>query len=527
LFPLFDKKHRALFDEICEEMKIREYRRCASVVLGVAMAITAAEAHSYYIDPLYGNDANTGMSTAKPWQSFKNIADKSFAPGDSILLRAGRTFNTPLEVTVAGTAKQRIVLGRYGTGNDPCIACDGSKQYAVHVYNCDYLTVEDLDITNRGEEREGLRTGIKIECNEYGYSRGLVIHRLRVHDVNGELTSDKKGGSGILVENVYHKTFTAFDDLLIEDCVVSRCERNGISFRSNTDRRQWFPSKNIVIRANLIDEVPGDGIVPFGADGTIIEYNMMRNSPRTLPTQECAAGFWPGNSDNTIVRYNEVSGCNASWDGQAFDSDFNCQNTTIEYNYSHDNEGGFLLVCCPGEGIYDMTGKLGNTGTRVRYNVSVNDGLRPIPSRQGVYSPIIHIGGTAEDTEISYNILHANQNPVEGMDNCVIASDSWGGYSDNTRYLNNVFYAASPYTFRFSKSTNDLFRGNYFLGEFTHRPTDKKARTKSAYYESLLQGDPGGFGMAESVLSTRTIANGQAVLHYVNPKAIKKLFKKL
>jgi hypothetical protein len=282
-----------------------------------------------------------------------------------------------------------------------------------------------------------------------------------------------------------------------------------------------------VIRANLIDEVPGDGIVPFGADGTIIEYNMMRNSPRTLPTQECAAGFWPGNSDNTIVRYNEVSGCNASWDGQAFDSDFNCQNTTIMYNYSHDNEGGFLLVCCPGPGIYDMTGKLGNTGTRVKYNVSVNDGLRPIPSRQGVYSPIIHIGGTSEDTEISYNILHANQNPVEGMDNCVIASDSWGGFSDDTRYLNNVFYAASPYTFRFSKSTNDLFRGNYFIGEFSNRPTDKKMHKKSKYYESLLEDDPTGFKMAETVLSTRTIANGKAVLHYVNPKAIRRLFKKL
>ena len=27
----------------------------------------------------------------------------------------------------------------------------------------------------------------------------------------------------------------------------------------------------------------------------------------------------------------------------------NCNNTIIQYNYSHDNEGGFLLICNTGE----------------------------------------------------------------------------------------------------------------------------------------------------------------------------------
>ena len=34
-----------------------------------------------------------------------------------------------------------------------------------------------------------------------------------------------------------------------------------------------------MIRGNLIEEVPGDGIVPIGCDSTLIEYNVMRDCP--------------------------------------------------------------------------------------------------------------------------------------------------------------------------------------------------------------------------------------------------------
>lgn len=55
--------------------------------------------------------------------------------------------------------------------------------------------------------------------------------------------------------------------------------------------------------------------------------------------------------------------------------------TVIQYNYSHDNYGGLVLVC--NDGTADASFNVGNLGTIVRYNVSIGDGVRPEPTRAG------------------------------------------------------------------------------------------------------------------------------------------------
>ena len=78
-----------------------------------------------------------------------------------------------------------------------------------------------------------------------------------------------------------------------------------------------------------------------------------------------AAGIWPWDCDDTVIQFNEVSGLKGTKDGEAFDSDAYTRNTLFQYNYTHDNDGGFLLICCSD-----------NTGTVVRYNISQNDRAR-------------------------------------------------------------------------------------------------------------------------------------------------------
>ena len=126
----------------------------------------------------------------------------------------------------------------------------------------------------------------------------------------------------------------------------------------------WYPNRNVVVRNNLIEEVPGDGIVPIGCDGALIEYNIMRNCTDLLPDGEYAAGIWPWSCDNTLIQYNEVSDHKAPGDAQGYDSDNNCNNTIIQYNYSHDNEGGFLLICDTGESV--MPENIGTNNTIIR-----------------------------------------------------------------------------------------------------------------------------------------------------------------
>ena len=84
------------------------------------------------------------------------------------------------------------------------------------------------------------------------------------------------------------------------------------------------------------------------------------------------AALWSWDSNNVTFRYNEAFntsehsiGSAVGNDSMAFDFDYGVQNCVYEYNYSHDNLGGFLMLC-PGPGA--------SVNNIARYNVSVNDG---------------------------------------------------------------------------------------------------------------------------------------------------------
>lgn len=485
------------------------------------------EGNNYYLDAENGNDSNDGLSAKYAWQSLDRAKLLCFKAGDSLLLRCGTTYCGVLEISGHGRVDSRIVIGAYGKGEALCIAAPDSSLYAVLIKNSDYLTIRDLNVMNKGMQRLASRSGIKVLCEEYGVSRHIVLDGLNIHDVNGTLVKHSGEGCGVLVENRWKEKPSAFDSLTIENCIIRRCERNAITWNSGWDRRRWFPNTHTVVRKNLIEEVPGDGIVPIGCDGALVEYNLMRKCTNLLPEKDAAAGIWPWSSDNTLIQYNEVSHYQATWDGQGFDSDFNCKNTIIQYNYSHDNEGGFILICCPGPSACDTTGIVGNEGSVVLYNISINDGLRTRKTYVGMYSPIIHIGGTVADTRINNNILHANVRPNKQVDGSMITSDSWGGYSHRTLIAENVFYSVDSSAFRFSQSTDDSFEGNYYWGIFSGMPKDKTAKFNSTYYESLLKEDPKGFKALDPLMKQVEVANGAAHVTVVDKESIDEFFKRM
>ena len=79
--------------------------------------------------------------------------------------------------------------------------------------------------------------------------------------------------------------------------------------------------------------------------------------------------------------------------GEGYDSDFNCRGSVFQYNLSHDNDGGFMLICDLGS--VHMPINIGNIGTVVRYNVSINDGLH-----------CFSISGPSQHTLIYNNVIY-------------------------------------------------------------------------------------------------------------------------
>ncbi len=490
---------------------------------------TLKEGVNYYFDSENGNDANNGLSEGQAWKNIDKIKDIRLAAGDSLLFCRGSVFSGILEISVQGRSDCRFVVDAYGKGKKPCITAPDSSLYAVCIKNSDYVTLQNLEIINKGTERLAYRTGVKVVCENYGTSHNVILNALDIHDVNGSLVKNEGGGSGILIHNKWNKDsiVSVFDSLTIENCAIRRCERNAIIWSAPWSRKNWHLSTNTVVRKNLIEEVPGDGIVPIGCDGVLVEYNLMRNCTDLLPVDQAAAGIWPWSCDNTVIQFNEVSDHKAPWDAQGFDSDYNCTNTTIQYNYSHHNEGGFILICNAGKGETDPEDNIGNKGTIVRYNISINDAVRTRKTRVGIFSPTIHIAGPCENTLIHNNILHANVKPASHIDRKMVTADSWGGYADNTTFTENVFYAPEASAFNLTKSTRNIFDGNYYLGSFAGKPEDNQGHDASVYYSSLLEKDPEGFAALSHLFEEVEVGDGAATIKAVKKAAVHEFFEKM
>ena len=508
---------------------------CSGIFLPIsAMSIHAASSallaadevlttKTYYIDSSNGNDDNDGQAVSSAWQSFRPLGGTILRAGDKLLLKRGETYKGVLDITGRGSATLPVIVDAYGEGATPVVLAPDHSKYAIRVYNSDYVTLQHLEVVNHGSTDVGGRTGVLVECTDYGVSKGIRLNDLFIHDVNGSMVKKQGGGSGILIKNGGSKKTSIFDGLTIEYCHIKNCYRNAMIWDGCWDRTNWYASKNVLVRYNLIEEVPGDGIVPIGCDGAIIEYNVMRNGTAKFDPQsrtEAAAGIWPWSCDNTIIRYNEACGHKAPWDGQGFDADYNCSNTVIEYNYSHDNYGGMVLVCAAGdEAKYDYC--WGNIKPVVRYNISIGDGNRPQPARGKMFSPSIHIGGPVDGLNLYRNIIHNKVKSSSDIDRRMLVSDDWVGCANHTTIQENIFYAPEESGFDFTNSKNNHIEGNYYLGVYKNVPAQQTGLPIAAKHEALVR-NSGADGLMQ-LMDSVTIAGGVKCV-FVNKEKVEAFF---
>jgi hypothetical protein len=433
-------------------------------VLLAAGASQSGGPRTYYVDSARGDDANSGLTAAKAWKSLDKVNSAAFGPGDRILFKAGTTYRGQLRPQGSGSEGRPIAIDMYGKGEKPLIAAEGKFHEALLLKNQEYWEVANLQFTNTGPTREPFRYGVRVMAWDYGTVHHVHLENLFVHDVNGSLIKKDRGeGHGIVWENGGGKVKSRFDGLLIESCRLARTDRNGICGFAAYPKEggQWFPSLNVAIRKNVLEDIGGDAIKVWGCDRALVEHNVVRGARQRC--DDYAAGIWPWSSDNTVIQFNEVSGVKGMKDGEAFDSDGFCNNTTFQYNYSHDNDGGFMLICCRE-----------SVGTTVRYNISQNDRER-----------LFHMAGPIKNIAIYNNVFYIGK----GID---IHMFLWSGgrneWPDNTTVSNNIFY--SDGTGRISEgmhrkqpddgtyvnrpgaggSTRIKFESNVFFGEFRDLP---------------------------------------------------------
>ncbi|WP_157869047.1 right-handed parallel beta-helix repeat-containing protein [Streptomyces atriruber] len=448
-------------------MTLRRTSIVAAVVLAAAAAPSApaasgasafaasasVKASTYYVDCAAGDDSSSGTSAGAAWRTVARASGHTFGPGDRLLLKRGTSCTGVLAPKGAGAAGAPVRIDAYGgkRAAKPRIEGGGARA-ALHLVNTEQWEIRNLDLSNTGPatttER---RAGLYVRLTDYGVARHFVVDGVDVHDVNGADFKDPDPSGGILFTVQGTAKPTRFDGVRVQNSTVRHVDRTGIATSStwgrDVDGANWL-STGVQFRRNKVDDVGGDGIVVQKARGALAEHNYVDGF--NMRSGGYNAGLWAWQSDDVVYQYNEVTGGHGTRDSMAYDIDGGNNRNVYRYNYSHDNEGGFLLVCNAEDTVSD--------GNRVHDNISINDRNTASP-----YAVISVVCGASTDTQVYRNTVVTDRS-----DTALVSNNGPSGVT----FRDNIFVGA-PGTGSPIKDTVSTYEGNLYWN--TAQPRDPKA----------------------------------------------------
>ncbi len=368
----------------------------AGAIAVPAPAAAQAIGASYYIDSTSGDDAVSGLSEDQPWRSLEKVSRTTFAEGDRILLKAGGRWTGQLWPKGSGAAGAPITIDRYGEGTKPRIDGAGAVADVVRLFNQEFWTVRNLEITNAlpatgtpGENLRDLR-GIHVGGDNGQTLDGFVIDSVDVHDVTGEVNwisgsvadnapgvhfqtgwdgSKKTGGivfdAGVPDIHAPPATPTILNDVLIQNSTVANTSFAGIvvkqytgdgknaagetiavstgwGTRVNAADPKFVPHTNVVIRDNFITQEGTaygcNGIYLTNVRGALVERNVVYRAG--------TSGIESYYADDVTFQFNEVYETTrkaGGADSNGIDPDKGTTRQVVQYNYLHHNGDGILL----------------------------------------------------------------------------------------------------------------------------------------------------------------------------------------
>lgn len=428
---------------------------------------------SYYVDNIDGSDNNSGTRVKAAFSSIDKINSLSFNPGDAILFKRGGKWTGTLKPKGNGEVENRIVIGSFGEGELPIIDAEGKKSdddfmsAGIILFNQEFWEIRDIEVRNfeRGNPTKPTKkAGILVLAKDIGTLHDFKFENLKISNVNGSLKTRTNGGLflNVIADDIPEKRIPSnFDRIYVNNCYFLDVDRGGFVNQSYWRKRDmnskfgevcadgkkntWYPSHNILIENSKFENVGGNGLVTRAAESPVVQYNLfVKCSSKTTGNAS-----YPYNCNNALWQYNEA--CYTVYnegdiDASGFDSDYMCKNTIIQFNYSHHNDWGGLLVC--------SWGKLKNSfndGTIVRNNIF-----------QDEKHHMIRFSGNITNSEISNNLFVTDAE----IDDVMMWYKHWGNiWPDKTVVKDNIFYNQGAKQFiKLGEATDNSISANTLFG---------------------------------------------------------------
>lgn len=354
----------------------------------------------YYVSSVNGNDENDG-SPENPFATLYAVNRLNLRPGDQVLLERGSVFYGQfLHLSARGTEDAPVLVGAYGEGRPPRIEAmgqgiwyqdygteldspthtrEGYVSSAILLYDCSYLTLRDIAVTNQGEivgecyeaPYKMNRTGVAVVAKNKGTLREIHLENLEIRHVNGNVYDKHMNNGGIYFtclkpDDEEATGIARYEGVSVTGCFVHKVSRWGIAVGYSYKCGEFMKAeleealfennghKDIRIADNYVKEAGGDGITVMYALRPLVEHNTadscageMNDRVYKYPENrggKVAAGIWPWKCKDALLQYNEVADTRLNQDGMAWDADSG-DGTTYQYNYSRLNEGGCVMFC--------------------------------------------------------------------------------------------------------------------------------------------------------------------------------------
>jgi hypothetical protein len=410
---------------------------------------SAKAATSYYVDP-QGSDSADGRTPGTAWKSLSKVNTRTFEPGDTVRFKAGGEWTGQLSPHGSGTKSSPVTLTSYGSGARPRIQGGGSVDAAIKLSDQHDVAVDGFEVTNTGSGTTP-RIGIGVSATDMGAVQGITVRNNKVHAIQGAASGSQASNpsaGGIIVSARGKQTPTYYDNLRIEDNEVFDSASYGIVTWSQwmqregwdslwadlmgipaEDYRPWTPSTGVVVQRNTVHDISAGGITVMQAQGARIEHNRVDKTAQNHGN----VGIWWAGADDTLVQYNDVSGTKywgLASDGTAFDADASAHRSIVQYNFSHDNEGGFFIAVSTGSAPAEA---------KIRYNVS-----------QGDANQVFALSTNAKNIDIYNNTIWVPLTPfiANHPDRASFSLVKvWNSTVKDVRFRNNVIHngAKLPY----------------------------------------------------------------------------------
>ena len=432
-----------------------------SILLLTCVTGWANGIRNFYVDSFSDSQVADG-SMESPFKSLDALKGVKFLPGDCIHLAGNQILTGTIHVKgVKATSENPLTITSYGTGVSHIYSVHSS---AIVIDACENIHVKNVVVKGSGRKKGNTGTGIEVVN-----SRLIEVDRV-------EASGYQMNGIGV----------TGGGDVRITHSYVHDNGYNGIEVTGKWGTKSVHNiyighcvAENNAGNPAILDNHSGSGILVGHATNVTIEYCEAMGNGWDMPRSgNGPVGIWGYESDRLTIQYcfshdNKTSP--EGLDGGGFDFDGGITNSLMQYNLAMNNEGA-------GYGLFQFGGATEWNNNIVRYNVSINDGIKNSHAGICVWCDPYNKDVPLCETKVHDNLIISNQGYSISFNT---------GFSSGLEFANNTFILTNggiEHLHGDETKGMAIYKGNRFWSETAGQKGERQPRVPqdaTANYEAV------------------------------------------